>query len=63
MTFKNCGPFTDCEINNSQVENSKYLDTVMRMTIYSITLTNKQKHKESLWQYLKDDIKDNIRDS
>ena len=28
VVFKNCAPFTDCisEINNTQVENSKYSD-------------------------------------
>ena len=29
--FKNCAPFTDyiCEINNTQVDNLRYLDVVM----------------------------------
>ena len=33
VIFKNCAPFTDCitEINNTQVDNVKDLDVVMRM--------------------------------
>ena len=35
--FKNCAPFTDCitEINNTQVDNTKYHDVSMSM--YSLT--------------------------
>ena len=31
--FKNCAPFTDCisEINNTPVDNAKYIDIVMSM--------------------------------
>ena len=31
VTFKNCAPFTDCisEINNTQVDNAKYIDMVI----------------------------------
>ena len=31
VIFKNCGPFTDCisEINNTQIDNAKYIDVVM----------------------------------
>ena len=33
LMFKNCAPFTDCisEINNTQVDNAKYIDIVMPM--------------------------------
>ena len=33
VRFKNCAPFTDCvsEINNTQIDNSKYIDVVMSM--------------------------------
>ena len=33
VTFKNCAPFTDCisEINNTQVDNAKYIDMVIPM--------------------------------
>ena len=31
VIFKNCAPFTDCisEINNTQIDNAKYIDVVM----------------------------------
>ena len=31
VVFENCAPFTDCisEINNTQIENAKYIDLVM----------------------------------
>ena len=33
VTFKKCAPFTDCisEINNTQIDNAKYIDAVMPM--------------------------------
>ena len=33
VIFKNCAPFTDCmsEINNTEVNNAKYVDVVMPM--------------------------------
>ena len=33
VIFKNCAPFTDCisEINNTQIDNVKYIDAVMPM--------------------------------
>ena len=33
VMFKNCAPFTDCisEINNTQIDNAKYIDVVMPM--------------------------------
>ena len=33
VIFKNCAPFTDCisKINNTQVDNGKYIDIVMPM--------------------------------
>ena len=33
IIFKNCAPFTDCisEINNTQVDNTRYLDVVLPM--------------------------------
>ena len=33
VVFKNCAPFTDCisEINNTQIDNAKYIDIVMPM--------------------------------
>ena len=33
VMYKNCAPFTDCisKINNTQIDNAKYLDVVMSM--------------------------------
>ena len=33
VIFKNCAPFTNCisEINNTQIDNAKYIDIVMPM--------------------------------
>ena len=33
LIFNNCMPFTDCisEINNTQIDNTKYIDVVMPM--------------------------------
>ena len=33
LVFKNCVPFTDCvrEINNTQMDNAKYIDIIMPM--------------------------------
>ena len=33
VIFKNCAPFTDCisEINNTQIDNAKYIDVEMPM--------------------------------
>ena len=36
VTFKNSAPFTDCilsEINNTQIDNSKYIDVLMLVAI------------------------------
>ena len=60
--FKNSTPFTDCitQINNTQVENAKYLDIVMPLynslehsDNYAITLV-------SLRQYYRHEPADNI---
>ena len=56
LIFKNCTPFTDCisEINNTQVDNVKYIDIVM--PIYNLIeySNNYSKTCGSLWQYCKD---------
>ena len=46
VIFKNCTPFTDCisEINNTQVDNGKYIDIVMPMY-------NLMEYNGSLWHY------------
>ena len=35
VIFKNCAPFTNCisKINNTQIDNAEYIDTVCRCTI------------------------------
>ena len=37
VIFKNCAPFTGCisEINNTQIDNAKYINVVM--TMYNLT--------------------------
>ena len=53
---KNCPPFTNCisEINNTQVENAKYLDIVMPVYNLMECSDNYSKTSGSLWQYCKD---------
>ena len=56
VTFKNFAPFTDCisEINNTQVDNAKYIDIVTPM--YNLIKYNDNCSKTSgnLWKYCKD---------
>ena len=56
VIFKNCAPFTNCnsEINNTQVDNAKYLDIVMPMYNLIEYSDNYSKTSGSLWQYCKD---------
>ena len=56
VIFKNCTPFTDCinEINNTQVDNSKYIDIVMSMYNLIQYSDNYSKTSGSLWQFCKD---------
>ena len=56
LIFKNCAPFTHCvsEINNTQVDNAKYLDIVMPMYNLIEYSGNYSKTSGSLWQYCKD---------
>ena len=53
VVFKNCAPFTNCmgETNNTQIDNTKYIDKVMLM--YNlIEYSNKySKPSGSLWKY------------
>ena len=57
IIIKNCTPFTDCigEINNTQIDNVKYIDIVM--AIYNLIEYNDNKSKTSgsLWQYYRDE--------
>ena len=57
VVFKNCAPFTNCisKINNTQIDNAKYMDVVM--SIYNLIeySDNYSKISRSLWQYYKDE--------
>ena len=61
-TFKNCAPFTDCisEINNTQIDNAKYLDVMMPMYGLIKYSDNYSKTSGRLWQYYRDDPNDNV---
>ena len=56
VIFKNCAPFTDCisKINNTQVDNGKYIDIVMPMYNLIEYSDNYSKTSGSLWQYCKE---------
>ena len=55
VIFKNCAPFTNCisEINNTQIDNAKDIDTVMPMYNLIEYSNNFSKTSGSLWQYCK----------
>ena len=57
VVFKSCAPFTDCrsEINNTQIDNAKYIDVIMQ--IYSLIeySHNYSKTSGSLWEYHRDE--------
>ena len=48
------------EINNTQIDNAKYIDVVMPMYILIEYSDNHSETSESLWQYYRDDPNDNI---
>ena len=56
IIFKNCAPFTNClsEINNTQIDNAKDIDTVMPTYNLIEYSDNYSKTSESLRQYWKD---------
>ena len=56
VIFKNCVPFTNCisEINNTQIDNAKDIDIVMRLYNLIEYSDNYAKTTGSLWQYCKD---------
>ena len=56
VIFKNCAPFTNCisEINNTQIDNAKYIDIVMPMYNLIEYSDNYAKATGSLWQCCKD---------
>ena len=56
VIFKNCAPFTNriSQINNTNLDNAKYLDIVMPMYNLIEYSDNYSKTSRSLWQYTKD---------
>ena len=56
VIFKNCAPFTNCisKINNTDIDNSKYIDIVMPMYNLIDYSDNYSKTSGILWQYCKD---------
>ena len=61
VVFKNCTPFTTCisEINNTQVDNAKDIDTVMPMYNLIEYSDNYAKTSGSLLQYYRDEPNNN----
>ena len=62
VTFKNCAPFTKCisRINNTDIDTAQDIYIVMPMYNLIEYSDNYSKTSGSLWQYYKDDPKDNI---
>ena len=56
VIFKNRAPFTNCVsiINNTQIDNSEYIDTVMPMYNWTQYSNNYSQTSGSLWQYCKE---------
>ena len=56
VILKNCAPFTNCisQINNTKLDNAKYLDIVISMYNLIEYSDNYSKTSGSLWQYTKD---------
>ena len=56
VIFKNCAPFTNCisKINNTQIDNTEYIDIVMPMHNLIEYSDNYSKTSGSLWQYCKE---------
>ena len=65
IIFKHCAPLTNCisEIDNTQVDNAKYIDFVIPMYNLIEYRDNYSKTSESLGQYYRDDPNDNITQS
>ena len=58
VIFKNYAPFTDCisEINNTQIDDAKYIDVVIPMNNLIEYSDNYSKTLGSLWQYYRDEL-------
>ena len=65
VIFKNCALFAKCisRINNTDIDNVRDIDIVMPMYNLIEYSNNYSKTWGSLWQYYKDDPKDNIAQS
>ena len=61
VIFKNCALFT--EINNTQINNAKYIDVIMPKYNLIEYSDNYSKTSGRLWQYYRDDPNDNITQS
>ena len=62
VIFKNCAPFTSCisRINNTQIDNDQFIDTVMPMYNLIEYSDNYSKTSGILWQYCRDEPVTNI---
>ena len=62
VILRNCAPFSNCisQIENTQIDNAKYLDAVMAMYNLIAYSNTYSKISGSLWQYYRDDPNDNI---
>ena len=65
VALKNCAPFTNCisEINNTQIDSCKDLDTVMPLYNLLEYSDNYAKTSGSVWKYYRDEPNDNLADS
>ena len=56
VVFKHCAPYANCiiKINNTQIDNDKYIDTVMPMYNLIKYIDNYSKTSRSVWQYYKE---------
>ena len=56
VIFKHCAPFTNCisEINNTQIDNAKYIDILMSMYNLIEYSDNYSKTSGNPWQYCKE---------
>ena len=63
--FKSCAPFIKykSEISNTEIDNAKDIDVVIRMYNLTEYSDNYSKISRSLWQYFKDEPNDNLTDS
>ena len=65
VTLKNCALFTDfiSECNNTQADNAKDLDVVMKMSNLMEYSDNYSKTSRGLWQCYRDELNNNFADS